>query len=58
MTKQPHLKRTQISLHIDEALRRRLETAAKAAVRTLSGEITYRLQRSLECDRQLDSDAA
>jgi hypothetical protein len=48
MTKQPHPRRTQISLHVDEALRRRLEAAAKAAVRTLSGEITYRLQQSLD----------
>ena len=51
-------KRTQISLHVDETLRQQLEVAAKSAVRTLSGEITYRLQRSLECDRQPDSDAA
>lgn len=51
-------KRIQISVGLDEALRQELETAARRSVRSLSGEVTYRLRRSLECDRQIDSDAA
>jgi hypothetical protein len=51
-------KRVQISVHLDEPLREQLETAARRAVRSLSGEITFRLKRSLECDRQIDTDAA
>jgi hypothetical protein len=46
--------RTQVSVIMDEELRARLEAAARRAVRTLSGEINFRLKRSL----QVDSDAA
>jgi hypothetical protein len=51
-------KRIQISVGIDEALRQELEAAARRSVRSLSGEITFRLKRSFKCDRQIDSDAA
>jgi hypothetical protein len=51
-------KRIQISVGLDEALRQELEAAARRSVRSLSGEITFRLKRSLECDRQIDTDAA
>ena len=51
-------KRVQVSLHLEEPLREQLEAAARRAVRSLSGEVTFRLKRSLECDRALDSDAA
>jgi hypothetical protein len=51
-----HQKRVQISVHVDEPLREQLETAARRAVRSLSGEIAYRLQRSF--DRRIDTDAA
>jgi hypothetical protein len=51
-------KRVQVSLHLEEPLREELEAAARRSVRSLSGEITFRLKRSLECDRQINSDAA
>jgi hypothetical protein len=51
-------KRVQVSLHLEEPLREQLEAAARRSVRSLSGEITFRLRQSLECDRQLDSKAA
>jgi hypothetical protein len=44
-------KRVQVSLHLEEPLREELEAAARRSVRSLSGEITFRLKRSLECDR-------
>jgi TraY domain len=50
-------KRLQVSLHLEEPLREQLEEAARRAVRSLSGEVTFRLKRSLECDRQIDADA-
>jgi hypothetical protein len=50
--------RTQVSVLMEEKLRERLEVAARRSVRSLSGEITFRLKCSLECDRQIDSDAA
>jgi hypothetical protein len=50
--------RTQVSVLMDEKLREQLEVAARGARRSLSGEIAWRLERSLECDRQLDSNAA
>jgi len=40
--------KVQISVHIDAALRDRLEAAAKRAVRSLSGEAAFRLQQSLD----------
>jgi hypothetical protein len=40
--------RTQVSVLMDERLREQLEAAARRAVRSLSGEITWRLQRSLD----------
>jgi hypothetical protein len=51
-------KRVQVSLHLEEPLREQLEEAARRSVRSLSGEVTFRLKRSLECDREIDSDAA
>jgi hypothetical protein len=51
-------KRTQISVGVDDALRQELEAAARRSVRSLSGEITFRLKRSLEYDRQIDGDRA
>lgn len=50
-------RRVQVSVHLEEPLREQLETAARRSVRSLSGEITFRLKRSLECDHQIDSDA-
>ena len=42
---------SQISIvGVDEDLRERLEAAAKRAVRSLSGEVIFRLQRSLESE--------
>jgi hypothetical protein len=51
-------KRVQVSLHLEEPLREQLEAAARRSVRSLSGEVTFRLKRSLECDNHLDSEAA
>jgi hypothetical protein len=48
--------KTQISVAISDRLRRQLEDAARRGVRSLSGEIVFRLQRSF--GRQPDSDAA
>jgi hypothetical protein len=49
--------RVQVSLHLEQLVREQLEAAARRAERSLSGEITFRLKQSLQCDR-LDSDAA
>jgi hypothetical protein len=43
-------KRVQISIHLEKHLRAPLEAAAKHAVRSLSGEVAYRIRRSLEAD--------
>jgi hypothetical protein len=40
-------RRTQISVGVDDELREQLEAAARRELRSLSGEIHYRLQRSL-----------
>jgi len=45
--------RTQVSVLMDEKLREQLEVAARGARRSLSGEITWRLERSLENDRRI-----
>src|SRR5262249_26568974 len=58
MADQDPERRVQVSVHLEEALREQLEAAARRSVRSLSGEITFRLKRSLECDSQIDSDAA
>jgi hypothetical protein len=59
MAEEHQSKRVQISVHVDEPLRERLETAARRAVRSLSGEIAYRLQRSFAPnDGHIDTDAA
>jgi hypothetical protein len=50
--------RTQVSVLMEEKLREQLEVAARGARRSLSGEIAWRLERSLQCDRHIDSDAA
>jgi hypothetical protein len=50
--------RTQVSVLMDEKLREQLEVAARGARRSLSGEIAWRLERSLECGRQFDSNDA
>ena len=54
---EPEEKRTQVSVHLSEPLRQALEAAARREVRSLSGEIAYRLQRSFD-QQQIDSDAA
>lgn len=38
----------QISVHLEEALIEQLEVAAKREIRSVSGEIAYRLRRSFE----------
>jgi TraY domain len=43
-------KRVQITIHLEGRLRAQLEAAAKRAVRSLSGEVAYRIQRSLESE--------
>jgi hypothetical protein len=43
-------KRVQISVHVDEALRERLEAAARRAVRSVSGEAAFRLRQSFEAE--------
>src|SRR5262245_52809797 len=48
--------RTQVSVLMEEKLREQLEVAARGSRRSLSGEIAWRLERSLECDRQIDTD--
>jgi hypothetical protein len=46
----------QVSTHLDEKLRRQLAEAAEASVRSLSGEIAYRLKTSFA--RQPEEEAA
>jgi len=58
LVKMTESKRVQVSLHLEEPVREQLEAAARRSVRSLSGEISFRLKRSLECDREIDSDAA
>jgi Arc-like DNA binding domain len=48
--------KVQVSVAVGEGLREKLEEAARRAVRSLSGEIVFRLQRSFE-SREID-DAA
>jgi hypothetical protein len=50
MMDQDQERRVQVSVHLEEALREQLEIAAKRAVRSLSGEIAFRLRRSLEAE--------
>jgi hypothetical protein len=40
----------QISVHLDETLLEQLEAAAKREIRSLSGEVAYRLRKSLEIE--------
>ena len=40
--------RSQVSVIMHDELRERLEAAARRSIRSLAGEITYRLERSLE----------
>ena len=42
--------KAQISIHVEKPVREQLEAAAKRELRSLSGEIHYRLQRSLEAE--------
>ena len=42
--------KVQVSVAIGESLRDKLEAAAKRELRSLSGEIHYRLQRSLQAE--------
>jgi hypothetical protein len=51
-------KRVQVSLHLEEPLREQLEAAARRSMRSLSGEVTFRLKRSLERESWIDTDAA
>ena len=39
---------TQLSLRLDEPLRQQLVTAAKRSVRSLNGEIVWRLRQSFQ----------
>jgi TraY domain len=56
--KMTEARRVQVSLHLEEPVREQLEAAARRSVRSLSGEVTFRLKRSLECDRQIDGNDA
>jgi len=56
VTEQQEIK-TQVSVALSGRLRRQLEDAARHAVRSLSGEIVFRLTRSFD-QQQIDSDAA
>jgi hypothetical protein len=47
MAKRRDPNRSQISVGVDDDLREQLEAAAKRAVRSLSGEVIFRLQQSL-----------
>ena len=40
----------QISIHLEEVLLEQLATAAKRELRSVSGEIAYRLRKSLEIE--------
>jgi hypothetical protein len=40
--------RVQVSVRFDEALRQRLEDAAKASLRSMNAEIIFRLKTSFE----------
>jgi TraY domain-containing protein len=44
--------RVQISVALDEAVRSRLEQAARRSVRSLSGEAAWRIMESLKADEQ------
>jgi hypothetical protein len=46
----------QISVAVGEGLRDKLEHAARRAVRSLSGEVAYRLQRSFDDCSHADGD--
>jgi len=48
--------RIQVSVRFDEALRQRLEDAAKASLRSMNSEIIFRLKTSFE--RQPDEAVA
>jgi TraY domain len=39
---------TALTVRFDKALRRKLETAAKTSIRTLNGEVVFRLKSSFE----------
>jgi hypothetical protein len=41
-------KREQLSIGVEEELKRRLEQAARTSARSLSGEALFRLRRSFE----------
>jgi hypothetical protein len=56
--KMTEARRVQVSLHLEEPVREQLEAAARRSVRSLSGEVTFRLKRSLECDQIDSNDAA
>jgi hypothetical protein len=48
MAKPKGEKKIQVSVGVEEALRKQLEAAAKESVRSLSGEIVKRLRDSFE----------
>jgi hypothetical protein len=48
MIQQDKRRTTQISVSVDARLRAQLETAAKLAVRSVSGEAAFRLQESFQ----------
>jgi hypothetical protein len=49
---QERQERVQISVALDEAVRSRLEAAARRSVRSISGEAAYRIIESLKADEQ------
>jgi predicted HicB family RNase H-like nuclease len=54
----PQADRVNVNLRFDEALHQRLVAEAKRSVRSLNGEIVYRLRESIEEQRKPDEPAA
>jgi hypothetical protein len=48
MAEKTQVTKTQVSVAVEDELRDRLEAAAKPSIRSLSGEIVWRLKRSFE----------
>jgi hypothetical protein len=57
MSDQPEVK-IQVSVGLGEGLREQLELAARRAVRSLSGEIVFRLKQSFEDCGHVPGDTA
>jgi hypothetical protein len=58
MSRKEQPPRTQVSVIIEDGLRERLENAARRSIRSLSGEIAFRLLESLERDAAVEPTAA